>query len=711
MGIVPGPLSAAAVAGAAAAGLLAVSVLGASDLAELARLDGASGDERRVIDFIRERVGGAQRLGANGSLIVEFGTGGPRTLLIAGVDEPGYAISGLHEEGYGYLRPLANSPTGSRLKEHFLGQHVRVSLSGGALLQGVVPVPSVHFASMSRYRGSADARDLFVDVGASSASEARGAGLAVLDRVTLEKRPALLAGDWLAAPWIASRAGAATLLALARRLVSESFAKPVTLAFVTQQHAHNASLDRVLRSVEAERVVALAPDGGAVATVAAPSASDSGLADELARLAAESGLDLETRRSYAFSFGPFGGGEIWAARQNRAVLLPAVRNGRTPAEAVNLGELAAMTDLLARFVGLAPGGRRAPRPPTKSSLPAKPEGRPRIPSGLSLERTVRILVEAIGVSGREEAVRNLVLASLPRKPAVRARTDGKGNLIVRLGSDAPPRAIFIAHLDEIGYVVERISRDGTVFATERGGAGTLFAGRPAAVHGLGGTLPALMTRPGVLDFGGASSEWIRERGVQAGASVTVPKRFRKLLGRRVSGRSLDDRLGCAVLLTAIGRLAGPASRFRGSVEFAFSVEEETGLHGARSLAAEAVRARVYPVDTFVTSDSPLEPRSLAYARLGAGPVLRALDESGMTPRAEVARILALARRHRIPLQVGITAGGNDGSVFQAVETANVPIGFPLRYAHSAVETADLRDAEAAVDLIELLALGELRGRP
>lgn len=707
----PGPFSATVVAGAAAVGLLAVSALGASDLAELARLDGAPGDEWRVIDFIRERVGGAQRLGANGSLIVEFGTGGPRTLLIAGVDEPGYAVSGLHEEGYGYLRPLANSPASSRLQKHFLGQHVRISLSGGALLQGVVPVPSVHFASMSRYRNSADTRDLFVDVGASSAAEARGAGLAVLDRVTLEKRPALLAGDWLAAPWIASRAGAATLLALARRLQAESFDNAVTLAFVTQQHANNASLDRVLRSVQAERVVALAPDGGAVAVVAAPTASDSGLADELARLASEIGLDLEPRRSYAFSFGPFGGGELWAARDERAVLLPAVRNGGTPAEAVNLGELAAVTELLARFVGMAPGGRDAPLPPTKSSLPAKPEGKPRIPSGSSLERRVRILLEAIGVSGREEAVRDLVLASLPRKPAVRTRTDGKGNLIVRLGADVPPRAIFIAHLDEIGYVVQRISRDGTVFATDRGGNGTLFADRPAAVHGLGGTLPALMKRPGVLDFGAASSEWIREQGVRVGDSVTVPKRFRKLLGHRVSGRSLDDRLGCAVLLTAIGRLAGSAARSRRSVEFAFSVEEETGLHGARSLAAEAVRARVYPVDTFVTSDSPLEPRSLAYARLGSGPVLRALDESGMTPRAEVARILALAQRHRIPLQVGITAGGNDGSVFQALETANVPIGFPLRYAHSAVETADLRDAEAAVDLIEVLALDELRGRP
>ena len=112
----------------------------------------------------------------------------------------------------------------------------------------------------------------------------------------------------------------------------------------------------------------------------------------------------------------------------------------------------------------------------------------------------------------------------------------------------------------------------------------------------------------------------------------------------------------------------------------------------------------------MTSDSPLESKRLAYARLGAGAVLRAFDESGLTPTAEIARVAALARRHKIPLQLGITAGGNDGSVFRSLETVNLPIGFPLRYAHSAVETADLRDAESVIDLVEVLALEALGTR-
>ena len=82
----------------------------------------------------------------------------------------------------------------------------------------------------------------------------------------------------------------------------------------------------------------------------------------------------------------------------------------------------------------------------------------------------------------------------------------------------------------------------------------------------------------------------------------------------------------------------------------------------------------------------------------------------MTPRSEVARIVELARRERIPLQVGVTAGGNDGSVFRSLDSVNIPIGFPLRYAHSEVEIADLSDAEAVIDLVESLVREEWRER-
>jgi len=141
----------------------------------------------------------------------------------------------------------------------------------------------------------------------------------------------------------------------------------------------------------------------------------------------------------------------------------------------------------------------------------------------------------------------------------------------------------------------------------------------------------------------------------------------------------------------------------------FSVEEESGLVGARFVAERTSPQRVYPVDSFVTSDTPLEEKHLAYAKLGEGFVVRAMDTSGITPRAAVARVAELARAKGIPYQLGVTAGGNDGSTFVPHGAVNIPLSFPLRYAHSPGEVADLRDADALRSIIAALLEAELAG--
>ena len=684
--------------------------MGWSDLIELARLNGASGDEKRVIDYIRGQIGGSHRTGANGSLLAVFGDGSPRTLLIAGVDEPGYAVSGIDAEGYLSVSPLADSPFGATLRSHFLGQPVRVSTQAGVALAGVVAAPSVHFASLGGSRRRSEPARLFVDIGASSSREAREAGTAVLDRVTIDKDPVLLSKDWMAAPWISSRYGVAVLMALGKRVARQPLEGTITLAFVTQQYPHYAGLSRSLRSVEAERVVLLASHGGARPAVAPAPGQGLELVRELSHLAAQVGIQLEQQAAYTLSFGPFGNADVWTDDQRFAVLLPTVRHRNTPAESVRLSEVSSVVNLLALFVGIDDGTPKGPVPGSEA-VPSAHNDTPTESKFDSLESKVRLLVDTPGVSGREDQVRERLIELLPKNPAARVRTDDTGNLIVRLGADAPPRAVFIAHLDEIGSVVRDISGSGRVSSASRGGGSpALFSWRPAVVHTRRGILHAVMTRQGLLDFGDISGEEIRALGVTPGDAVTVPKRFRKLLGTRVSARSLDDRLGCAVLVEVVRRLTGLSSRNGNSVEFVFSVEEETGMRGSRHFASSTRPSRVYAIDTFVTSDSPFESRHMAHARLGAGPVLRALDESGLTPTEEIARVRALAKRHKIPLQLGVTAGGNDGSVFRSLESVNIPIGFPLRYAHTPVETADLSDAEATADLIEALARAELRRR-
>jgi len=116
-------------------------------------------------------------------------------------------------------------------------------------------------------------------------------------------------------------------------------------------------------------------------------------------------------------------------------------------------------------------------------------------------------------------------------------------------------------------------------------------------------------------------------------------------------------------------------------------------------------ARVHAVDTFVSSDSPLESPRIAFAPLGRGPVARALDNSSVTPPAYLDSLVALARARKLPLQVGTTNGGNDGSVFSDWGVPDVPIGWPLRYSHSPAEVVDLRDVAGLVDIVAAAATG------
>lgn len=335
----------------------------------------------------------------------------------------------------------------------------------------------------------------------------------------------------------------------------------------------------------------------------------------------------------------------------------------------------------------------------------------------AVEEVLAPLVESYGVSGMEGPVRTAVQRMLPGW--ARTETDTAGNLWLTMGK-GEPTVVFVAHLDEIGFTVTGIRDDGTLDAVATGGLFPwLWEGQPAMVHLGGVTVPAVFAPhdssapapspdadPVVrVDPGTGSRAASEALGIRPGQTVTSPKRFVRLLGPRATGRSFDDRVGSAALVLAARRL-DPA-RLKHTVILVWSVREEIGLEGAHAAAAAlGLRpARVHAIDTFVSADSPLERRTFAFAPLGRGPVARALDNSAVTPPAYLDSLRALARSRRLPLQVGTTNGGNDGSAFSDWGVPDVPIGWPLRYSHSPAEVIDLRDVAGLADVVQAIAEG------
>lgn len=324
------------------------------------------------------------------------------------------------------------------------------------------------------------------------------------------------------------------------------------------------------------------------------------------------------------------------------------------------------------------------------------------------------LIESYGVSGTEAPVRETVARLLPAW--AKAETDTAGNLWVRVGKGGPA-VVIVAHLDEIGFSVSGIREDGSLDLEMQGGFFlSLFEAEPALVHTGTASVPGVfMPRDSVgatprrtppalrVDVGTASRAETEALGIRIGSSVTMPKRYTRLAGTRATGRAMDDRVGCTTLLLALRRL-NPA-RLKHEVVFVFSVREEIGLEGAEAAAAAlgTQPRRVHAIDTFVSADSPLEPQAFAVAPIGRGPVVRALDQSSVAPPALVDSLVALARARGIPLQVGATNGGNDGSVFAAWGVPDVAIGWPLRYAHSPAEVVDLKDVVHLGDVIQAIA--------
>jgi putative aminopeptidase FrvX len=331
-----------------------------------------------------------------------------------------------------------------------------------------------------------------------------------------------------------------------------------------------------------------------------------------------------------------------------------------------------------------------------------------------VEQVLAPLVESYGPSGMEAPVRETVKRLLPSW--ARTETDTAGNLWLRVGS-GEPLVVFVAHLDEIGYRVSAIRDDGTLELRPLGGFFiSLYEGRPALVHTGAATVPGVfMPRDSIgaapthnppplrVDLGVTSRDAAERLGVQVGSTVTMPKAYVRLAGTRATGRSFDDRVGSAAQVLAVRHL--DRAKLRHAVVFIWSVREEVGLEGAAAAARQLGlgASRVHAIDTFVSADSPLELPNFAVAPIGTGAVARAVDNSAVTPSTLLDSLVRVARLRGIPLQVGTTNGGNDGSVFSSWGVPDVALGWPLRYSHSPVEVVDLRDVASLASLVQAVA--------
>jgi putative aminopeptidase FrvX len=633
-------------------------------------LDAPPGWEHIATDSIMHAMPGWKR-DTLGNLILRKGSGSPRRVVACALDRPSFAVTEITDEGYLRLREAGGGRQHPLWVQFHEGQRIRVLTRAGAV-PGVVIVKSTHLqGGRVATAPVATLNDLWVDVGARSKAEVQRLGIEMLNPVAREVG-GWSYGDFVAGPMAGVRVGCAAVASASQANVNKG--ETIFLLTTLRSFGHDG-LEAALRSLGRVDQITLVDQS------AAENAKP-------AYLPASTGLT------------------------SLRIIAPPVRFAGTLVESVNISD----ADKLLTAVATAAGIDNAPRwmatPIVAATTPSSTIARDQLAEMADLLKT---LADIPAVSGHEREVREAISGALPAWARSLTRTDNEGNLILEVGPDRDP-LMFIAHQDEVGFEVTNIAADGTVSLRTRGGLfPSLWEGQTALLHfDRAGTAPlrgvfvpretATAKQPeAVTAWFGIDAAALKERGVASGLSVTADKHATRLGDTRFTARGLDDRAGSTALVLAARRIQ--PSTLKRKVIFAWSVREETGLEGAMALArhyGSSVK-RVYSVDTFVSSDSPVETTRFAHAPLGRGAVIRALDNSSFTPPAELSRILNIARTQSIPIQVGATNGGTDGSDFVRYGVLHAGLSWPGRYSHSPVEVLDLRDLQALERLVYALA--------
>ncbi len=715
------------------------------DLEQLVQAPAVSGHETQLTEKIIAALKTFHPVTDNlGDVIINIGSGAPHRLLVAPIDEPGFVVSEITPDGYLRVQRLPQWSLPPIFNELYAAQPVRIETADGNWVNGVVAGLSVHLqGARANPPKAGEIENMYVDIGASSAAEVRKAGVDVLNPIIINRRLMILGYGKLAGATIGDRFGAAALLELLSQIDPAKIKGTLTIAFVVQQRTGARGLQRILTQVQADEMIYVGrllpggpipqmetlhraprrePGSGVLIGVQQTDGALNGFQAELKQLA--DGNKITFASDYSASPLPSSYLPLPELPVKWAHLGVAISWPDTPAETINGSDLRKLTNLLELYVqGAAP---------VDSGWTFTADGRfEKLHERLPNIQILSELVQTYGVSERENAVRDAVKRLLPQwaKP----ETDDAGNLILHLGT-APPtsqtsRILVVAHMDEIGFAVKSISNDGRLEVEWRGrGDLSFFAGHPALVHTATGDRDAVIElptgwdspnfkwptdagEPGStntirVDVGASNPEEVAKLAINTGDAITIPKAYRPLLGTRANGRSFDDRVGDAALISAVWRLGAPLKDR--DVTFVWSTGEEIGLVGAaklaKRLAAEGHEPDyVFAVDTFVSADSPLELRRFGDAEIGQGFVIRAVDDSNIVAHDLVEKVIKLAHTNQIPIQYGVTGGGNDGSAFVRYGAVDIPLGWPLRYSHSPAEVVDTRDVDSLAHIVTAIA--------
>lgn len=321
------------------------------------------------------------------------------------------------------------------------------------------------------------------------------------------------------------------------------------------------------------------------------------------------------------------------------------------------------------------------------------------------------LSEMYGVSGDEHNAA-LKTADIIKKETGLDSVFNGNSIIVNIGcrEENKKHVLLDAHIDEVGMIVSYIDDDGFIVPSNIGGMDyRILPAQRVVVHGQKEIPGIISTVPPHLTSGenvlknmdhvridtGYSADELKKL-VTPGCTVSFDVKFRELQGNCVTGKSLDNRTGAAVLIRLADMIKNDTLSC--SVSLLFSAAEEIGERGAKTACFEINPDIAVAVDTSFALTSDEDKKHCGI--MGNGPMI------GISPSLsrEISDMLKeAAEKNNIPYQTEVMNGltGTNADQFSVsrcgVKTCTCSV--PIKYMHTPAETADIRDIENTAALL------------
>jgi endoglucanase len=324
------------------------------------------------------------------------------------------------------------------------------------------------------------------------------------------------------------------------------------------------------------------------------------------------------------------------------------------------------------------------------------------------------LVEGHGVPGQEDLIRKIVSREL--KGICDLSTDYMGNLIAfKKGSGNGKKLMLAAHMDEIGFVVKFIDKDGFIRLNPLGGFDprqlnsqrVIVHAEKGPLNGvlMYGTKPRHMLSDAEASAGQNLDSFFVDTGlgdktkdlVNIGDMVSMSRQM-ITLGDNFSCKAMDDRVCVFIMIEAVKK----AKKHKVDVYAVATVQEEIGLRGAAAAGSAIAPDIAVALDVTLANDIPGIPEQDHVTKLGKGAAIKIMDGSLICHPKVVDHFRKLAIKNKIPYQMEVLPrGGTDAGGIQRLH-GGIPsftLSTPTRYIHTVNETVSKDDVQACIDLL------------